>query len=266
VRKHLEYIGRKGKVDLETDSGEKLHTPNDLLDDWDLELDEYRAGSNLAATDRKQAPRLVHKVLFSMPAGTPPRKVLTAVQKFCREEFGVKHRYVMALHTDEPHPHVHVVIKAMSEQGQRLNIRKATLRQWRADFARHLRAVGVEANATQRYIRGETAPRKPDGIYRAGLRGASTYLRSQAEAAADELARGKPRVDPGKRVLVETRAKVVQSWQIVASRLENFGEHGLAHEVRRFVQQMPPVRSEREWIMHHLRPHLRTPREPRRER
>jgi hypothetical protein len=266
VRKHLEYIGRKGKVDLEGDGGEKQHTPKDLLDDWDLELDEYRVGSNLAATDRKQAPRLVHKVLFSMPAGTPPRKVLTAVQNFCREELGLKHRYVMALHTDEPHPHVHVVIKAMSEQGQRLNIRKATLRRWRADFAWHLRAVGVKANATQRYIRGETAPRKPDGIYRAGLRSASTYLRSQAEAAADELATGKPRVDPGKRVLVETREKVEQSWQIVASRLENLGEHELAHEVRRFVQQMPPVKTEREWIMHHIRPHLRTSHEPRRER
>ena len=44
-----------------------------------------------------------------MPAGTAPDKVLTAVQGFCREEFGLKHRYVAALHTDEPHPHVHVM-------------------------------------------------------------------------------------------------------------------------------------------------------------
>jgi len=115
------------------------------------------------ATDRKAPPRLVHKVLFSMPAGTLPAKVLTAVQNFCREEFALKHRYVMALHTDEPHPHVHVVIKAVSEQGERLNIRKATLRRWRSDFAKHLRALGVPANATHRYVRGETRPQKSDG-------------------------------------------------------------------------------------------------------
>src|SRR5882672_3024855 len=137
VRKHLDYIGRKGKVDLETDDGEKREI-DDLLDDWDLDLDEDRPQSDLSATDGRQRPRLVHKVLFSMPVGTPPAKVLTAVQNFCREEFALKHRYAMALHTDEPHPHVHVVIKAISEQGRRLHIRKATLRDWRAGFARHL--------------------------------------------------------------------------------------------------------------------------------
>jgi hypothetical protein len=40
--------------------------------------------------------------MFSMPAGTPPEKVLTAVQNFAREEFALKHRYAMVLHTDEP--------------------------------------------------------------------------------------------------------------------------------------------------------------------
>jgi hypothetical protein len=41
-----------------------------------------------------------------------------------------------------------MVVKAMSEQGVRLNIRKATLRGWRQEFARHLRAQGIRANAT----------------------------------------------------------------------------------------------------------------------
>ena len=167
VRKHLEYIGRKGDLDIETDDGERLRgtrVGKDLVEDWDLDLDEYRRKSDLTATPRKEPPRLVHKVIFSMPEGTPPEKVLSAVKNFAREELGLKHRYAMTLHTDEPHPHVHLVIKAMSEQGERLNIRKATLRQWRAEFARHLRAVGVEANATQRHIRGDATPRKPDGI------------------------------------------------------------------------------------------------------
>jgi len=53
-----------------------------------------------------------------MPAGTPPNKVLAAVKNFAREEFGLKHRYAMVLHTDEPHPHVHMVVKAMSGKRQ----------------------------------------------------------------------------------------------------------------------------------------------------
>lgn len=74
---------------------------------------------------------------------------IAAAKDFAREELGLKHRYAMVLHTDEPHPHVHMVVKAVSEQGVRLNIRKATLREWRRKFARHLRAYGVDGNANR---------------------------------------------------------------------------------------------------------------------
>ena len=66
--------------------------------------------------------------MLSMPPGTSPKGVVEAARNFAREEFALKHRYALVLHTDEPHPHVHLVMKAMSEQGVRLNIRKATLR------------------------------------------------------------------------------------------------------------------------------------------
>jgi len=251
VRKHLDYIGRKGELDLETDDGEKLRgaqVGKELLEDWDLELDEHRNKSDLVARPGNQPPRLVHKVMFPMPAGTPPDKVLAAVRNFCREEFALKHRYVMALHTDEPHPHVHVVIKAVSEQGQRLLIRKATLREWRAEFARHLRALGVPANATQRYVRGETTPRKSDGIYRASLRGESTHMCDRAEAVARELARGDLRVDPGKATLVATRKDVQRAWQAVNEILTHERHPELAAHVRRFADQMPPPLTEKELL------------------
>src|SRR6266851_1334601 len=94
--------------------------------------------------------KLVHNIIFSMPPGTPPQKVLQAVRKLALNEWQFKHRYAMALHTDDDHPHVHVVVKAGSEQGERLNIKKATLRDWRRQFAANLRELGVAANATER--------------------------------------------------------------------------------------------------------------------
>lgn len=250
VRKHLEYIGRKGKVDLETDSGDKLQAAKDLLDDWDLELDQYRAGSDLTATGRKQPPRLVHKVLFSMPAGTPPAKVLTAVQNFCREEFALKHRYAMALHTDEPHPHVHMVVKAVSEQGKRLNIRKGTRADWRRQFARHLRSQGIAANATDRFVRGETKPHKLDGIYRPmrDPRRYSTHMQSRMESVAAELMRGNLRVGAGKSKLVQTRKEVERGWRAVSEILLREGQPELASQVDRFVNQMPPPLTESEQL------------------
>jgi hypothetical protein len=132
VGRHVDYIGRKGKVNLETDDGEILHgkhTGSDLLEDWNLDLVEQRGKINLTPNKPTEPPRLVYKLIFSMPAGTPPENVHAAVRNFAREEFALNHRYVMALHTDEPHPHVHLVLKAVSDQGQRLYIRKAMARQ-----------------------------------------------------------------------------------------------------------------------------------------
>jgi hypothetical protein len=260
VRKHLAYIGRKGDLDLETDDGERLRDAHELPEDWDLDLDEYRRKYDLTATRGREPARLAHKVIFSMPAGTPPDKVLTAVKNFAREEFALKHRYAMALHTDTESPHVHVVIKALSERGQRLHIRKATLREWRAGFAHHLRELGVAANATPRYVRGETTPRKPDGIYRASLRGESTHMRERADAVARELAQGKLRIEPGKAGLVETREEVRSRWLAVSKILTREGQPELAAHVRQFSEQMSPPKTEKEWMATKLAAHARDDR------
>ena len=164
VQRHIDYIGRKGEVELLTDEGAVLTGKGiggTIPDEWNLDLQEAGARNTLGAGRRQTPARLVHKIVFSMPAGTNPDRVLTATQRFCREEFASKHRYVMALHTDEPHPHVHLVLKAVGEHGRRLNIKKATLQEWRAKFAAHLRKQGVAANATPRQFRNQQVRSTP---------------------------------------------------------------------------------------------------------
>jgi hypothetical protein len=250
VGKHMDYIGRKGELELETDDGECLsgRIGKDLLDDWDLDLDAVRRQATLAAKKGRKPPKLVHKLMFSMPPGTPPDKVLRAVRNFAREEFWGQHRYAFVLHTDEPHPHVHLVLKAVNEQGMRLNIKKATLRHWRTEFARNLRVLGVGANATERAVRGETRTSKKDGIYRASLRGDSTFILAQAESVAAHLHNGNVRADSGKHKLVKTRKAVESGWGSAANLLAKDGHHDLASDVRRFVDWMPPARTERELV------------------
>ena len=263
VRGHVGYIGRKGKVDLEIDDGEILqgkHVQVDLLQDWNLDLIEERGKLNLTPNKPKEPPRLVYKLIFSMPAGTPPEKVQAAVRNFAREEFGLKHRYVMALHTDEPHPHVHVLIKATSVEGQRLYVRKATLREWREGFAHHLRELGVAANATPRHVRGETRPRKSDGIYRAMLRGESTHFRDRVKAVAQELKEGKLQIEPGKQKLLRTREEVRRGWLAVSDELTRQGHPEVAAQVRRHLEQMPRPLTEKEYIATKLLERARKPR------
>lgn len=120
----------------------------ELVEDWDLDLDVLICRIPYLTRVRREPTKLVHKMIFSMPAGTPPDQLFAAVRDFARKEYAPKHRYALALHTDEPHPHVHVVVKALSEQGERLYIRKATLRRWRKAFVRHLRNHGIAAKAT----------------------------------------------------------------------------------------------------------------------
>ena len=251
VQRHLDYLGRKGDLPIETDEGERIQgrrVEKQLLEDWDLEIEEYRRRAALGPRTDRSPPKLVHKVLFSMPAGTPPDKVLRAVRNFAREEFALKHRYLMVLHTDEPHPHVHMVIKAVSEQGVRLTIRKATLRDWRQKFAAQLRREGVAANATERAVRGGSRIRKTDGIYRANLRGESRHMRDRGYAVRSALEKGEFTVEEGKWTLRATRREVEQGWRAVGEILVAQGHPELAADVRRFAGAMPSPLTECELL------------------
>lgn len=253
IQKHIDYIGRRGDLELETDDGLLLQGKGigrELLNDWNLDLESHQREAEFAKTRGRAAPKLVHKLMFSMPPGTPPRAVHAAVKNFAREEFALKHRYAMVLHTDEPHPHVHMVVKAVSEHGVRLNIRKETLREWRREFARHLRAQGIAANATDRFVRGETKPHKLDGIYRPmrDPKRHSTHMQGRVESVAAELLQGSLRVEHVKSKLVQTRNEIERGWLAVSEILVREGQPELASQVARFVNQMSPPRTENEQL------------------
>jgi hypothetical protein len=147
-----------------------------------------------------------------------------------------------------------MVVKAMGYDGTRLNIRKATLREWRRQFAQHLREHGVAANATERAIRGVMKPQKTDGIYRAGRRLDSTQWRQRTAAVVRDMTPdGEIRPEPGKAELLETRYRIVRGWNGIADDLARQGQADLAQEVRRFITQLPAVRTEREWIRDRIR-------------
>jgi hypothetical protein len=256
VGRHINYLDRDGELEIHTDEGERLKgkgAGDVLIDDWDLDLEDQRRTAESKPRTMGKRPKLVHKIMFSMPAGTPPQKVLAAVKGFAREEFGAKHRYALVLHTDEPHPHVHMVVKAMGNDGKRLNIRRDTLRYWRQEFARRLREQGIAANATERAIRGKTKLQKTDGIHRAAMRGASTHYRTRFEAVGRELVAGEFQQGAGKAHLLDTRRQVVRGWNGVADDLLVQNQTDLALDVRRFVERLPPVRTEREQIRDRLR-------------
>jgi hypothetical protein len=145
--------------------------------------------------------------------------------------------------------------KAVSEHGERLHIRKATLRAWRQEFARHLRAQGVPANATERAVRGQSRSPKLDGIYRAEQRGESWRVRARAQEVGREAFCRTLYNEPGKETLIETRKAIERGWWEVSEILAAQGRREFAKEVKQFVDRMPPPRTDREMIAEELRKH-----------
>ena len=99
VQRHLHYIDRKGTLEVETDAGafHRQGFEKTLLSDWDLDLEEKPMAREFAGPGRKPR-KLVHNLIFSMPPGTDPQKVLQAVRKLAQEEWMFKHRYALVQH------------------------------------------------------------------------------------------------------------------------------------------------------------------------
>jgi hypothetical protein len=243
VAAHFMYITRKGTLQLETDDGERLTgsgVARNLVDDWDLEIDlAIDRLDRMVGGRRASTAKLVHNIVLSMPAGTSPQKLLAASREFAREEFALQHRYALVLHTDQDHPHVHLVISAHKREGGRLNIRKADLRRWREQFARQLRRQGVEANATPAQVRGRLTDHLRDGAYWAAQRGA---LRPEARHHRRKL-------EPASLGrIIDTAERVQGDWFATGRTLQAQGLRELASEVERFRQSLriPITRYERD--------------------
>lgn len=82
-----------------------------LLEDWGLALQELEGKSLYSGRPGRKPAKLVHNLMFSMPKVTPPDELLAAVRHFAEETFAHQHRHAMVLHTDQDHPHVHLVLR-----------------------------------------------------------------------------------------------------------------------------------------------------------
>jgi hypothetical protein len=261
VAAHVSYIGRHGELEIETDEGERIHGRAEqraLVNDWCLDLSpgQYRQQRNGEAPNRPV--KLVHNIVLSMPAPTPPEKVLAAARGFARGKFALKHRYAMVLHTDQKHPHVHLVVKAESIQGPRLHVDKPMLRAWREDFAQKMREQGVAANATPSVYRGRNKGGKKDAVYRAQRHNHSMSVRARVESIAKELQANGRIVDASHAKLEQTREAVLEQWKSVADILDSQGEVVLAGDVRYFAAHLPPVRTDREKLAAQFLDHVRS--------
>lgn len=252
LQRHLDYISRNGKLPLEGPDGERLEgraAVDALAEDWAAEV---------AAEPRRRRDAPVSlSVVLSMPAGTDPLRVRDSARAFALATFGERFPWVFALHTDDRHPHVHLTVRMLGRDGERLNPRKADLQAWREGFARALRAREVEAEATPRRARGVV--RKPERIAVRKLRerylgGKGPTPRVLAGAAVQAYRKGE---DPGawREAVRERQLRIRRALVAETLRLARSGEAGdrvAAEILERFVRTMPAVETQRDQIARRL--------------
>ena len=238
VKAHLEYIGRKGEVEIETRDGEILTAKEDIAEraaEWSDTL-QWRSRPTVSSVS----------LIFSMPAGTDPDKVLGAVRALAHAELSDNHDYVLALHTDTPRPHVHLTVQAEGLDRTRFNPRPVQLNRFRERFARELRARGVAAEATPRRARGRGIAGSSMALVkiRARLRGEGSRQISDADRRTNEQAIA---VACGQATLPAFVARGTERWQEIraaytqaAAALDATGatdDRELASDVRGFLDK-----------------------------
>lgn len=155
---HASYIGRNGKVELEDETGKKFTgaEQKDALKAWQaMGLPEKDSDGK-----RKEALHMV----FSMPNGTNPEAMKTAVKNLVEEEFS-GHKYFIAQHLDTNNPHCHVLLCASDDRGARLSIKKDDLHNYRVNFVSKLAEQGIEATASRKIHRLDFKDTKRQGVY-----------------------------------------------------------------------------------------------------
>ncbi|MGY4831824.1 relaxase/mobilization nuclease domain-containing protein (plasmid) [Sphaerotilaceae bacterium SBD11-9] len=253
VKRQLQYISRNGQVDMETEQGETITgrvAVAEHIQSWRSELDNGGKYPNRRDTAH---------IILSMPPGTDPTAVLEASRQFARKTFAENHEYVLALHTDEESPHVHLIVKALGFDGKRLHIDRERSQEMREVFADALRDQGTEAEATPAASRGQ-----PGWQYSAAARHIargdekreprqSTVRQAQVYAARDALiaeVTGQPApVDVSQARAEAAAAAASQRWSAAAAVMAKSGDEelaGLASELGTFARAIKPALSTRQ--------------------
>ena len=254
LKAHLDYITRNGKLQAETQDGERIADRarlRDLHDDWLL--------ANAAEGRGKASPNAAQSVaiILSMPPGTPPDRVEAAARTWARETLGGKYDWLMARHDDTDHPHVHVTVRAVGYDGRRLAPGPEDLQAWRERFARELRRLGVEAEATPRQARGvvRKAPKGP--VLGMERRGIEPRVRRQERQGAEREARRPTPAQPRdwSRDIQARQESIRRAYLVHADELARGdpADRQLARDIRRFVADMPVPLTRRQAMAVELR-------------
>lgn len=147
AKAHIDYISRKNTLEIAIDEDytetyigkEETDYFKDILADSFPKKEEIRG---------KEKREMLH-MTFSMKGKLDRDKLEPAVMQTMREKYPDNFS-AFVFHQDTDNHHVHVVLSIRDSGGKRIDVRKKDLMELRKNFAKNLRARGIEAEATFR--------------------------------------------------------------------------------------------------------------------
>ena len=232
LKAHMDYMTRKSTLTAFNEKDEVIADADslaELREDW---LSDEQHG-------RKNG-RLTTNIALSIRDGDR-EALLGAGRAFAARVFE-GHDYLIVMHTDTQHPHLHLAVRNRAEDGSRLHVPKGKPQEWRETFAAELRERGINAEATSRAERGKT---------RKGERGGIRHIRERKTPEHDKSAVAQAmgpdqRTDHDQpwRSKIRARQSMVRTqWRDLIGELEqgSAADQQLAEQARQFVSQMPAV-------------------------
>ncbi len=107
---------------------------------------------------RMNAARTTHMVM-SFPKDTKPRHVSLIAGEICKEKFGDRFHYMIAVHADEPgkYPHAHIIVNRRGTEGDYFALRRGTeftYEAFKEAMVDRAMRYGIQLEATTRLQRG----------------------------------------------------------------------------------------------------------------
>lgn len=223
VRRVLSYISHQGEIAVTDENGEQFNGKAAVQELGEL----FRLDTALIPEEDSPWRETLH-IEMGMAAGTVDRQRLEeSVREVLAAEFA-NHKYAWAYHGHQKNPHLHIVVRTMGRDFQRLPTRKSDLHRWRESFARALRSRGIEADASRRVVRGVV--RQSEAIW---------AIKAREEARLHN--------DRGRRqgVTREAMQATLAAWGHMHNALAgslDVEDQALAQEVKSFLAGTPMVR------------------------
>lgn len=255
VQGMVDYINRKGKLVLETESGERIQGREQgkaLVANWSRDF------------DRGVKSRDAVHVVFSMPPGSNVGALRESVRKAGARAFSDQ-EWVFAIHEDTKHPHAHMIVKMRGrEKDKKLRLNKPQLYRLREIFAEAAREQGVMLAASSRAARGVGQKGKRQAIYHMHRKGIVPKVEKQAaREILLELERGPLREKPWERAMrerneLERKSCLEESRQLRAQAADEKMRSdpkkqsillSVAADLERFAKTTPKPKSRRQVMM-----------------